>query len=426
VRVVEQLALVAALILATWTVLGHRVALLLSFPLLFLFFGVPMGNDLVPPMMEFTATFTVKMLQLTGIPVYREGLFFVIPSGSWSVVEGCSGVRYLIASVTLGFLYAYLAYHSLWRRLLFIALAFVVPIIANGLRAYMIVMIGHLSDMKLAVGVDHLLYGWVFFGIVMLLLFWVGSWWSEPRKAAAVEMGESAPDAAPAGPGQFHLTALAVLGLVALGSAGTAWLTGQAGGLANPLDAPEGERGWMQRSSTSSWGWEPQTLQTDHRINAEYQRGGERVLVTAALYPTQRQDAEAVNWENRITVDKGPWRVTKQGSVAVTAAGLPGRVDWSELRPSRAGLGGDAERLLVWQWYRLGSHATANGYVGKLYAALNLIYPGRTDGAYVAIATPKDSSGAAAEEVLRDFAKDMGGPLAEAIDRAVLGSASPD
>ena len=45
----------------------------------------------------------------------------------------------------------------------------------------MIVMIAHLSDMKLALGVDHLIYGWVFFGIVMLLLFWIGSYWRDPE-----------------------------------------------------------------------------------------------------------------------------------------------------------------------------------------------------------------------------------------------------
>ena len=53
------------------------------------------------------------------------------------------------------------------------------PIFANFLRAYMIVMIGHLSSMKLAVGVDHFIYGWVFFGVVIGLLFWLGSFWRE-------------------------------------------------------------------------------------------------------------------------------------------------------------------------------------------------------------------------------------------------------
>jgi exosortase len=52
-------------------------------------------------------------LALSGIPVHAEGLRFVIPTGSWSVVEACSGVRYLIASVTVGTLFAYLTYRSL-------------------------------------------------------------------------------------------------------------------------------------------------------------------------------------------------------------------------------------------------------------------------------------------------------------------------
>jgi hypothetical protein len=43
----------------------------------------------------------------------------------------------------------------------------------------MIVMIGHLSDNTLAVGVDHLIYGWVFFGIVIMAMFWIGARWRE-------------------------------------------------------------------------------------------------------------------------------------------------------------------------------------------------------------------------------------------------------
>jgi len=49
-------------------------------------------------------------------------------------------------------------------------------------------MIAHLSDNRLAHGIDHFIYGWVFFGLVMLLLFWIGSFWRdpdiEPRTAA--------------------------------------------------------------------------------------------------------------------------------------------------------------------------------------------------------------------------------------------------
>jgi exosortase len=66
-----------------------------------------------------------------------------------------------------------------------------VPVVANWLRAYMIVMIGHLSGNTLAVGVDHLIYGWVFFGVVIMMMFMVGARWAEPPL-----IGSSAPASA--------------------------------------------------------------------------------------------------------------------------------------------------------------------------------------------------------------------------------------
>jgi exosortase A len=167
VLVIEQYALVGILISVVWLMLGMRQFRALSFPLFFLLLMVPNGEGLIPPMMEFTADFTVAAVRLIGIPVYREGLFFNLPSGEWSVVEGCSGLRYLISSITLGLLYAYLTYRTLWKRVAFSLAAVIVPVFANGFRATMIVLIAHYSDMKLALGVDHFIYGWVWFGIVM-------------------------------------------------------------------------------------------------------------------------------------------------------------------------------------------------------------------------------------------------------------------
>ena len=150
--------------------LGWRAARVWWFPLAFLFLAVPVGDFMLPVLMSWTADFTVLALRWSGVPVYREGLQFVIPSGAWSVVEACSGIRYMIASVTVGCLFAYLSYSSLKKRLIFVGVAILVPLVANWLRAYMIVMIGHLSGNELATGVDHLIYGWVFFGVVILAM----------------------------------------------------------------------------------------------------------------------------------------------------------------------------------------------------------------------------------------------------------------
>ena len=191
----EQLALVLMIILVLHAFAGRDIARAIRFPLLFLLFLAPLGEEIVPQLMEITADLTAGAVALSGIPIYREGLFLSLPSGNWSVVEACSGIRYLIASITLGSLYAYLNYRSTGRRLAFIALAAAVPILANGVRAFLIVMIGHFSGMELATGVDHLIYGWIFFGIVMFVLFSIGSLLREPEDAPDPDEGDGGRDA---------------------------------------------------------------------------------------------------------------------------------------------------------------------------------------------------------------------------------------
>ncbi|MFT5312736.1 MAG: exosortase A [Paraglaciecola sp.] len=178
--VIEQGAAFLMLPMIIWTLLGNQASKILLFTLFFWMFSVPAGEFLVPQLQELTADITVWCLQLTGIPVYREGLYLAVPNGLFEVAVACSGIRYLIASFTLGTLFAYLNYQSNKKRLIFILFALALPLLANGIRAYGIVMIAHLSDMKYATGVDHLIYGWLFFGLVIFVMFAVGSIWSDP------------------------------------------------------------------------------------------------------------------------------------------------------------------------------------------------------------------------------------------------------
>ena len=240
VLVVEQYAVVVMLPMLVWLCLGLRAVWALAFPLAFILLAVPVGEFLIYPMMEFTAAFTVNAVRLTGIPVYWDGMFFTLPTGTWNIVEGCSGVRYIIASVTLGVLYAYLTYHSYWRRAAFILAACLVPVIANGMRAFIIVMLGHFSGMKIATGVDHLIYGWVWFGIVMFFLFWAGGFFrdDEPAPVGPVLSGHALP-VGPDSSGQFipvspdssghplrpwYLVAVSGVALLILGPLWVAWI----------------------------------------------------------------------------------------------------------------------------------------------------------------------------------------------------------
>ncbi len=179
VLVAEQYFAVATVPLMVWAIAGPSVSRRILFPLCYLLLLVPVGEALIPYLIDYTAAFTVAALRVTGVPVLQEGNLLTLPNSQWSVVEACSGLRYLIACVTIGLVFAYLTYRSWTRRALFIALSIAVPIVANWVRAYLIVFIGYSSDMRLAVGVDHLIYGWIFYAFVMCLLLWVGSRFSD-------------------------------------------------------------------------------------------------------------------------------------------------------------------------------------------------------------------------------------------------------
>ena len=397
VQVVQQFAMTAMIPAAVVALAGRRVAWALVFPLAFLFLGVPAGEALIPPLMEWTADFTVAALQLTGIPVYREGLFFTIPSGNWSVVEGCSGLRYLIASITVGVLFAYLNYRQWWKRALFVALAVAVPILANGMRAYGIVMIAHLSDMKLALGVDHYIYGWVFFGLVMVLLFWIGSFWRDELPAQA-----STPLAAPArrvtGPAVAGC-ALAVVALSATAPVYAAFL--DAGRVAAPvLAAPPGAAGWT-RVSKELTGWRPHyEAPTASRFEI-YEKNGRSVALYLGYYRHQRPGAQLVTSTNVMVVQKHPvW--ANVGEAARIEAVAP---DPIPLRQTR--LRSPEQRLLVWDWLWISGTNLNSPYLAKLYLARDKLLGRGDDAAAIILATPYDERAESAQETLREFMREM-------------------
>ena len=176
-----------SLVLIVWLCFGNQFVYRFAFPLFFLGFTIPFGDELVPALQDITAYLTVEMLQIVGIPIYREGLYLYVPNGTFLVAEACAGIRFLIASFALGTLFAYLNYKTRWKIVAFVVASLIVPIIANGIRAFGIVVIGYLTDMKHATGADHLVYGWFFFAFVLLLLFGIGQIGRENTQSEKIE-----------------------------------------------------------------------------------------------------------------------------------------------------------------------------------------------------------------------------------------------
>ena len=138
-------------------------------------------------MQELTTDIAVPLLELTNVPVYRNGLYLDIPEGRFLVAEACSGISFLISSIVFGFAYAYVSFTSIKKRAIFVVVSVLVPILANALRVYGIVLTGHLSDMQYAVGADHLIYGGVFYTIVLFILILLGERFRDKKVAVATE-----------------------------------------------------------------------------------------------------------------------------------------------------------------------------------------------------------------------------------------------
>jgi EpsI family protein len=410
---VSQYTFVAMFPVAALALLGPRLAGSLTFPLLFLLFAVPFGEIFVGPLIEFTADFTVWAVRATGIPVLRSGTRFELPTGHWSVVEACSGVRYLISSITLGCLYAYLTYRSTLRRALFIGLSVVVPIIANGLRAYMIVMIGHLSGMELATGVDHIIYGWLFFGLVMFIMFWIGSFWREDVGTAATPAAATAamPAApAPAGnvgmPRRLPATVGGVLLMCALWPA-LALLGEHANH--NPAPVRLADIAVSAPQAPEFADWKPFYMEPDARFHRAYRAGSVPVSLTVLYYRNQNPDKNLISSLNRLSGYQDEWHEVESTARAETVAGRALSLHEGILRAPQGA-------LMVWTFKWVGGHYTGSDYVGKLWQAAGKAMLRGDDGAAVMLAVPYDNDKARARAALHGFLAEQGAALDQALN----------
>lgn len=401
---VSHFFLMALLVTSYVAVLGWPIARVLAFPLAFLFFGVPVGDFLLPTLMKLTAEFTVVALRMSGVPVFQEGLQFVVPNGNWSVVAACSGIRYLIASLMIGALYAYLTYTSLKRRLLFMLVALLVPIVANWLRAYMIVMIGYLSDNRLAAGVDHLVYGWVFFGVIILLMFWIGGRWHEVPVGVKVvaQPVKQAP-------------VRTWLGLLPLGVAVATFPL-----LSSNLDRSASDYTMAMQFPVAAAGWSsatvPATLHRPHyrggrgEVEAAYRTDeGATVYAHVVLFAGQAHGREMVMWGNGLTPPNST-------STAVVQAGTRS-IGTATIRSATLATNGG--RYRAWNWYRLPGRTLTGDIEAKLRLAAERVRDRPDTSAAVTLLTPETDDPAQATAVLEAFAAAHGVALDAAIDQAL-------
>jgi exosortase A len=401
IQVGKQLMAVSMLPLFVLVLAGPQFARAIAFPLGYLVFAVPFGEAIIPYLIDFTAFFTVEALQLTGIAVLRDGVFFSIPSGNFEVAKACSGIRYLLASLALGTLYGYMIYESVRKRLLFFLFALLLPIVANGLRAYGIVLLAHYSDMKIAVGVDHLIFGWIFFGVVMLLMFWVGDRYRDRAATQANGNGSGLPIGHDTVVPLKRIAPAAgvAIALVILGPA-LAYAVSRLEADASAAGLPSRAGSWRM-TTVAERDWRPAYVGASYERIGSYEKGGQLVDLAVIRYDAQKQGVELANAVNAVAEPK-EWRFGRTAERQLVLDGIePLAVREAEIHRSQA-TRPQATRL-VWSWNEVNGEPVTGDLQTKWHEATSLLSLQLPLSAAVIVSAPVAGDPQAAGAILEDF-----------------------
>ncbi|HET9638866.1 MAG TPA: exosortase A [Allosphingosinicella sp.] len=403
VALFRHFGLVAMLQGAAIACLGKAVSRGIAFPIFYALFLVPFGEELVGPLQTLTAKMSMALLALTGVPAHIEGIFISTPSGLFRVAEACSGVRFLVAMAALGALAANLCFRAWPRRLLFVAFALAVSVLANGVRAFGTIYIAWRTNNEVAVGIDHIVYGWVFFAIVIALIMAAG-WRFMDRAPNARWFDPTELQAAGAEPGS-PARALQVAAIaVALAAAGPLWsgVAAAAGTRALP-DSPLPEvSGWTRLPAGPEW--QPHFVGADRIRQARYRNeAGQQVDLALIVFARQSEGRELVGYGQGAADEDGAWSWT--GEAPAPADG----------RAERIGSHGKVREVV--SYYRVGHILTGSPARVRLETVKVRLLGGPQRAVAILVAAEAPADGLSPRPAIDSFLSGLG-PIAPLADRA--------
>lgn len=280
-------------------ILGLSVTRGLLFPLSYALFLVPFGEELVPYLQSVTADLSMVLLGLFGVPAHIEGVFITTPFGYFEVAEACSGVKFLIAMTALGALAANLCFKTWPKRAAFMAVCLVVPIVANGIRAFGTIYLASIYGIEFAENADHVIYGWFFFAFVIVAVLAIG-WAFFDRELDDPAFNPSyLRDGSTSESGTVRAASIAGIAFV-IGFAPVLWLA------SNSLAARNGEipilqlpviHGWEHTDAAMRYPWQAIYANADRIETARYRNADDQIVdLTIGYYASQDEGRELVGF----------------------------------------------------------------------------------------------------------------------------------
>ncbi len=179
--------------------LGGSAALMWTWPAIaFLAFMIPLPYTLeialANPLQHVATLASTYALQTLGLPALSEGNVIVINETRIGVVEACSGLSMLVIFFALSTAFTFVVDIPLWQKLVLIASAFPIALIANITRITVTGVMHETVGHKAADLVFHDLAGWLMMPFALVML------WLELKALKRLFIVHAAKDATPLSP----------------------------------------------------------------------------------------------------------------------------------------------------------------------------------------------------------------------------------
>jgi len=397
VNMMEAVALLLLVVSLVWVVLGDGAIRVLIFPLFFIGFAIPIWFPLSPLLQDLTANAVFWVVRLLEVPAFRQENMIIVPAGTLSVEEACSGLRYLLAALTLGTLYAYLNFHTLRSRLLVVLISAAVAVLANIIRVFIVVYLGYITEMQHPFVNDHLMLGWYLFGgLVVILLFTDARLYKYYRPVVvdgAIKHGSLQSESCNKDKWQYGIIVIITIALISVAPALVYQINNQEP-VSNQqvnLVLPGGAGGWSAYNATND-DWMPVF---NGAINHKqgYRKDNSYVTLYLGYYPEQVQGKELINDLNKIS-DQKEWRSRYTRARPVRLQDDNVLEQWLE--------NSDGSQRLVWYWYYVAGRTTTSEYTAKLLQVFGML-TGEWRASLIAVAIDVNGTADDARRMLEDF-----------------------
>jgi len=177
IHFISGFSFLAVVIGACLYLFGGRAVRQIAFPLAFLVFMIPLPMVAIAGLSLrlklFAAACAMKIVSAAGIAAVREGSVIHFTTCSLTVGDVCSGLRSLIAMLSLGAVYGYVRGMDWPRHLVLFLSSVPIAVAANVVRIVGLCIVGNFWGADAATGIVHDISGMLLFALALLMLFGV-------------------------------------------------------------------------------------------------------------------------------------------------------------------------------------------------------------------------------------------------------------